>query len=352
MTIKEFAQAIGVSTTTVSRAMHGRGRLSPATRRMVLERMKELGFTPNLNAQRLSHRRTYMVALDFGAWHDYLSDLFFVELTRGIQDALEARGYGVLLSGPGEVLNRWVKTRAVDGVILMGTPADTAIPGEIARAGTPCVVIGNRAVECLPGVGSVVDDLKGGVQQVARFLVERGHRHIGYIASEGLDHAFTEFRDELARLGVTLPESYVVQAGRSPHGGARVLGELLAQREPPTAVFARTDGLAIGALHAAYRMGVRIPEDLSIVGHDDVPFAELMVPALTTVRVDCTKLAHLAAQMLFFLLSEPNTPTEPQVVHTELVVRDSVCAPRLGALTYREPMRWTAHRAADGQEPA
>src|SRR5438876_5939275 len=99
MTIKEFAQAIGVSTTTVSRAMHGKGRLSPATRRMVLERMKELGYTPNLNAQRLSRGRTHLVALDFGAWHDYLADMFFVELTRGVLDVLEAQGYGVLLSG-------------------------------------------------------------------------------------------------------------------------------------------------------------------------------------------------------------------------------------------------------------
>src|SRR5437016_631398 len=120
MTIKQFAQTIGVSPTTVSRAMHGRGRLNPATRSMVLDRMKELGYTPNVNAQRLSHGRTHLVALDFGAWHDYLSDMFFVELTRGVQDVLEAHGYGVLLSGPGEALHRWVKTRAVDGVILMG----------------------------------------------------------------------------------------------------------------------------------------------------------------------------------------------------------------------------------------
>src|SRR5438094_7958405 len=81
VTIDEFARKIGVSTTTVSRAIHGRGRVSPATRGLVLERMKELGYTPNLNAQRLSHGRTYMVALDFGVWHDFLSDMYFVEIT-------------------------------------------------------------------------------------------------------------------------------------------------------------------------------------------------------------------------------------------------------------------------------
>src|SRR5256885_15730379 len=128
MTIKESANAIGVSPSTVSRAMNGRGRLSHATRHMVRERMQELGFTPNLNAQRLSAGRTYLVAIDFGSRHDYLSDMFLVELTRGVQDLLETRGYGLLLSGPGEAYHRWVKTRAVDGVILVGDQSDDAIP--------------------------------------------------------------------------------------------------------------------------------------------------------------------------------------------------------------------------------
>lgn len=352
MTIHEFAKAIGVSPTTVSRAMHGRGRVSPATRRMVLERMKELGYTPNLNAQRLSHGRTYLVALDFGPWHDYLSDMFFVELTRGVQDVLEVHGYGVLLSGPGDALNRWVKTQAVDGVILIGNPADKTLPQEIACTGTPCVVIGNYSVERRPGVGSVIVALRRGAQQAAQLLVERGHRRIGFLATDGLDDVFYEFRDELTRLGVTLSEACVVRAGHSPADGARALCELLAQREPPTAVFTRTDGVAAGALRAAHRMGVRIPEDLSFIGHDDVSFAEFTEPPLTTVRVDCVELARLAADTLFSLLSEPNARTEPQVVHTELVVRDSVSAPRLWALSYRESVRLVAHGAADGQEPA
>ena len=352
MTIHEFAKAIGVSPTTVSRAMHGRGRVSPTTRRMVLERMEELGYTPNLNAQRLSHGRTYMVALDFGDWHDYLSDMYFVEITRGVQDVLEARGYGVVLCGAGAVLNRWVKTGAVDGVILMGNPEDRAVSQDIARTGTPCVVIGNHPVERIPGVGSVVVGVRSGARQVAQMLVERGHRRIGYIASDYLEDVFYEFRDELERLGVTLSEAGIVRAGRTPSDGARVLCELLAQREPPTAVFARTDGLAFGALGAAHRLGLRIPEDLSIVGHDDVSFAELTEPPLTTVRVDCVRLAGFAADTLFSLMDEPNSRTEPQVVPTELVVRDSVSAPRPWALAYRESVRLVAHRDADSQVTA
>jgi LacI family repressor for deo operon, udp, cdd, tsx, nupC, and nupG len=352
VTINEFSKQIGVSSTTVSRAIHGRGRVSPVTRRKVLEGMKELGYTPNLNAQRLSHGRTNMVALDFGDWHDYLSDMYFVEITRGVEEVLETRGYGVLLCGPGAVLNRWVKTRAVDGVILMGNPADKSVSQDIAKTGTPCVVIGNHPVEGIQGVGSVVVGVRSGARQVAQLLVERGHRRIGYISSEYLDVVFYEFRDELERLRVTLSEDCIVRAVHTPDDGSRALCELLALREPPTAVFTRTDGFAFGALSAAHRLGLRIPEDLSIVGHDDVSFAKLTQPPLTTVRVDCVKLAGFAADTLFSLLDEPNSLTEPQVVPTELVVRDSVSAPRAWALGYREPVRLAAHRDADSQVTA
>jgi LacI family transcriptional regulator len=293
---------------------------------MVLKRMEELGFTPNLNAQRLSHGRTNMIALDFGPRHDYLSDMFFVEMTRGLQDVLEVKGYSVLLSGPGDVLNRWVKTRAVDGVVLVGGTPVGFVPQEIVRTGIPCVAIGHGPIEGIQGVGSVVVGLQNGARQVARLLLEHGHRRIGFLGSDGPDTVLVEFRAELERQGVALPDSRVLMAGHTPRDGAQALCALLEQDEPPTALFARTDGLAIGALRAAHQMGIQVPEDLSLVGHDDVPFAELTAPPLTTVRVDCVELARQAAAMLFALLRDPDLLPRPQVVETSLVMRGSVAA--------------------------
>lgn len=337
MNIREFARTIGVSPTTVSNAISGQGRISEATRRMVLERMQDLDFIPNLNAQRLSQGRTHLVALDFLFWHDYLADLFFAELTREIQDVLEARKYGLLLSGPGEVLDRWVKTRAVDGVILGGDLSDLTIPERIAQAGTPCVVIGHSPITGIRDVGSVVIDLSRGAREVARRLMEQGHRRIGYISGGVPDAVWFEFRDALREGGILLQDSLTVRAvsadresagtfriGATARDGAEAFRKLMAQAEPPTAVFVRTDMLAIGALQAAYQMGVRVPEDLSLVGHDDVPFAALAVPPLTTVRVDCMTLARLAVDMLLSLLNAPNAPVKPQVVQTELVLRDTL----------------------------
>lgn len=329
MTIKEFAETIGVSATTVSRAMNGRGRLSPATRSMVLERMQELGFTPNLNAQRLSDGRTYLVAIDFGSRHDYLSDMYLVELTRGFQDLLEPRGYGLLLSGPGEVFHRWVKTRAVDGVILVGESAGSVVPLDIARAGTPCVAIGHHPLEGIRRLGSVVTDVECGARKVARMLVEFGHVRVGFIGSTPQAQAdvLPHFRNELALHGVDLPDSRVRIAGPTHHGAENAMKELMSLRERPTAVFARTDLHAAVALRCANRMGFRVPEDVSIVGHDDVPLAQLVDPPLTTVRVDCMEIARAALDVLFAMLDDPETSPPPQIIPTELVVRDTVTAP-------------------------
>lgn len=327
MTIREFAMALGVSPTTVSRAIHGRGRISPATRARILARMPELDFTPNINAQRLSHGRTNMVALDFGVWHDFLSDPFFVEITREVQEALEARGYGVVLSGSGQVLDRWVRTRAVDGVLLVGDATVRDEAREIARTGAVCVAIANHAYRGIPGVGSVYVDLDPGARQVAQLLVQSGHQRIGFIGSVSPDETLFAFREELQRLGAPLAEERVLLGWRTPQEGAVAMERLMALREPPTAVFARTDGFAFSAMRAAHRQGRRIPQDLSIVGHDDVPFSALVEPPLTTVKVDCVALARLAADRLFALLDDPQVVIEPQGVETALVLRESVAPP-------------------------
>lgn len=328
-TLRELAQAIGVSPTTVSRAMHGRGRISAATRQKVLQRIQEAGYTPNVHAQRLKAGRTQVIALDFGYWSDVLSDMFFVELTRGIQDALEEHGYGLLLTTKNTALQQWVNSRAVDGVILAtGGPRKESMPRDIAASGTPCVVIGHDVISGLPGVGSVVVGLRNGARQVAQMLVEHGHRRIACLGSEMEgDMALAAFREELERLGGALPTELVRIVGATPQNGADGMRALLALPDPPTAVFARTDALAAGVLQAARLQGIAVPEELSLVGHDDVPFAGLAEPPLTTVRVNCLELGRLATEMLFSLIQQPEISPEARVVETELVVRETVAAP-------------------------
>lgn len=311
--------------------MHGRGRISEATRAKVLRGIQELGYTPNINAQRLAVGRTYMVVLDFGNWTNALADMFFVELTRYVQESLEARGYGLLLNTRRDVLCQWARSRALDGVILVrGGAPEPEMPREIAVTGTPCVVIGHHPLDRSSGLGSVVVGLRNGVEQVARLLVEKGHRRIGFLANEEPDDVvLASFREELARLGFPLEEKYLVQAGSTLEDGFRGLNTLLARSDPPTAVFMRSDSLALGALRAAYVRGISVPGELSLVGHDDVPFVRLAHPPLTTVDVQCAGLARTATQMLFELMERPADSPEHEVVPTELVIRETVAKPHM-----------------------
>jgi DNA-binding LacI/PurR family transcriptional regulator len=331
MTINEFASQIGVSTATVSRAIHGRGRISEKTRQMVLARMKELGFTPNFHAQRLVTGRSQMVALDFLGEKQILADMFFVTLAQAIQQALHATGYGLLLNLMDDStqsllqLRRWIKSRAVDGTILVaGAKVDRSLLCELASARTPCVVIAQQTVKGIPFVGSVALELSHGARQVAQLLVDKGHRRIGFIGAEVLDVVYDAFREELERLGCLLSDQFVLTAGRTAQDGARAMAQMLTHPVRPTAVFARTDTLALGALQAAKDVGLKVPADLSLVGHDDIPAVGWCDPPLTTVRVHCAEMGLAATETLLSLLQSNLLPPPPRHVPSTLVLRQSV----------------------------
>jgi DNA-binding LacI/PurR family transcriptional regulator len=256
VTIKDVAEALGVSPSTISRTLSGQGRISPATRTMILERMKDMGYTPNVNAQRLVSGRAYMIALDFGANPHLLADMYFAELTRGIQNALQNFGYSLLLNVTGDRLRHLVKSRAVDGIILFGgEPEDVEKLRELAAEGTPSVLISHCAFEPALNFAPVYTDLPHGARDVADYLLDQGHRRIAFIGSYEMDMVLDAFRERLSERSAPLRDSYLAFAGPDPERAEKEMSALLALPEPPTAVFARTDALAAGALRAAYRAG-------------------------------------------------------------------------------------------------
>jgi DNA-binding LacI/PurR family transcriptional regulator len=196
------------------------------------------------------------------------------------------------------------------------------------------VVVTELPIAETPGVGRVYSDLESGARAAARLLIDHGHRRIGFIGNFEDDVVRVSFTQELIDAGVPFPPEMEIIAGvgrDNMTGMARELGaeamrRLLDLEEPPTAVFARTDLLASGALQAARHRGLRVPEDLSLVGHDDTPLARRA--GLTTVRVDCMELGRAAAQVLSSLRQEVTAVPAPQIVPTQLIERDSVS--RLG----------------------
>ncbi|MES2459163.1 MAG: LacI family DNA-binding transcriptional regulator [Armatimonadota bacterium] len=340
MTIEEFARSVGVSTATVSRTLSGRGPVSEEKRRLILDRMGELGYVPNLAARTLVTGRTNTVLLACGEV-PALGDLYTLEMIRGVQNALAAHHYGLLLNAPDRAdtgVMAVVTGRAVDGVLLMDEddtgPDPLLLAQKITERGIPCVIIGHRPIEDRPGIGSVVIDVEASGEAAAHLLLERGHRRIGFIGSRSPDKLLSRFRATLEQAGCSLPASQVVIAGKEAEQGRLSLHTLLDRQHgtgPLTAVFARTDSLAAGALQAARQRGLRVPEDLSIIGHDDVPFSALTAPPLTTLRVDCGKVGAAAAEMLLHLFRKEAAPGV-RIFYPELVLRETVAEPRQNEL--------------------
>ena len=327
MNIKEFARKIGVSPTTVSSVLTGRGRIGESTREMVHRRMVEYGYTPNLNARRLVSGRSFLVALSH-LDRKAASDLFTMQIARAIVQPLKSFGYDLMLDlapdskGEYKLIRQLVKSSTIDGTIVIGgSDIPTQLLNDLASVEHPCVVIGQMNAASIRSVGSVKINLQPGVKQAAKYLVENGHRRIGFIDSDLRDEVSAMFIQALEELGVHFSRECYVMAGRDPEEAATALHELMSRSFPPTAILARTDVLAVGALREARSMGFAIPNDLSIIGHDDLSLLSLIEPELTTVRVNCEELAELAASVLHELLSEPETVPAARVSDTCLMVR-------------------------------
>jgi len=189
------------------------------------------------------------------------------------------------------------------------------------------VLFGDHQPPKVAHAGGFHLDNRAAIQAAAVRLVTMGHKRIGYIGIDYDDVVLQVFRKELEALGVTLDPELVVVGGYTPAGGANAIRLLLANPNPPTAVFCRKDDLAIGALNAAAQMGVRVPKQLSIIGHDDVPMAANTDPPLTTVRIDCNALGQDVVNMLFHLLDHPEDVPAPGKVIATLVERSSVAPP-------------------------
>jgi DNA-binding LacI/PurR family transcriptional regulator len=327
MNIKEFAAKIGVSPTTASSAFTGNGRLSAATREMVVTRAKELGFTPNVNARRLVSGRSYMVALSH-VDPRAASDLFTVQVARSIVEPLKSRGYDLWLNlAPDNekqyaLLRQLAKSCTIDGSIILGEEKPPRkLLQDLAKRVHPCVLISHAPVSDIPFVGSVVINMQTGAEQAARHLAELGHKRIGIIDSDLRDSVSVFFRDTLKTLGISISEYNYTVAGRGLEDGGRAFVRLMSRSEKPTAIFARTDVLAISAIRAAREMGLFVPHDVSIIGHDDLSLLAFAEPGLTTIRIDCVRIAEEASDMLCTLLGTPDARMEPRVIDTNLVIR-------------------------------
>jgi LacI family transcriptional regulator len=330
--IREVARISGVSVATVSRALNDRPDVSSATRERVLQVARDLGYNPNQQARTLVRRRSDTVGLIWdtsyvraGRRHPFLQDLAVA-----VKTALSTAGYHLMVLSPeadgaDDAFVRASRQHSLDGVAVMGVDERHPAVRALVEAGQPCVGLdialdGERA-------GHVSSDNEGGARQAVRHLHGLGHRRIAVVtgpldlmpAVERLDG----FRSEAAALGLSVPDELVVEGDFFLGSGRRAMQRLIALEQPPTAVFVCGDEMAIGALHALDDAGRRAPNDVSVVGFDDLESAAQVRPGLTTVRQDAMALGAAAVQLLVDLMGSEHPQHGRRQVPTELVVRAS-----------------------------
>ena len=332
-TIRDIADAAGVSIATVSRVLNGRPDVSPATRDVVLRVVREQGFSMNRSARALSGGRTGLIGVTLPMVHvEYFSRILW-----GASEALYEHDMRTVLCPTMHEREREVTLLeqllqgTTDGALLLLTKESNDALRALERKGYPFVVLDPRhpVDEGTPVVGAAH---WAGAKAATEHLLTLGHRRIGaltgphgWVASV---HRLDGYQTALAGAGVLADPTLIAKGNFTSESGYAAASQLLSLAEPPTAIFAFNDEMAVGAMRAAKERGLRLPEDLSIVGFDDVEKAEIVTPALTTVRQPLAEMGRMAVSLLTRLLERQPIEAMRVELATKLVVRDSTATRR------------------------
>ena len=328
MTLSDVAEYAGVSASTASRALNGRGELSDVTRAAVLEAADALHFEPSLLARSLRTRTSWTV----GFVVPDVSSPFYAAALKGAQAELEASGYRVMLMDSGQEPDgelaalRTLLNHQIDGLLLSTVGISVERFEElVARRGTPCVFFDSM----LPGAGagSVLLENSDGIDRLVDHLVDHGHRRIGLVygsldetsGSERLD----AFHAAMRRHGLGVPDDYVGGGRWSSAAGREATRRFLAAEARPTAVVASSVELALGCMFACRERGLRVPQDLALATFDDAYFAELLDPPLTAVGYDPVDVGRAAATLLVDAMRAEPGDRQDLTVPVSLVKRRS-----------------------------
>lgn len=331
-TIKDVAHLARVSIATVSRVLNKTGPVRPELEERVLDAVKKLSYQPNKVARSLRRSESHTI----GVLIPDSRNPFFAEMARGVEDTLFAKGYAVVLcntDGQPEKAVSYLTTlsqQRIGGLIVVSPGRITAHLQKFLDKGYP-IVIADRPITGLE-TDSVVSDNYAGACQAMQHLIDLGHRRIGFIMGsrdlETIQARLTGVRDTLQEASLPLDASLIYEQDIDlPQSGYSGAEALLSQTPPPTAIFAFHDFLAYGVLHYAYTHGWRIPQQLSVVGFDDIILSAYTTPSLTTVVQPKYDLGQKAAEMLLHRIEQSPEAINHLVLPVQLLVRDSTASP-------------------------
>jgi len=328
VTIKDVADLVGVHHSTVSRALSRdqRGKISPSVVRKVEKAAEKLNYYPNVAASALKQNRSFAV----GVLIPDLMNPVFPPIIRGIEDTLESEGYMLITANTDDTSEkewqalRMMRGRSIEGLIIATARRDDAIVDECIKSEIP-FVLANRNVD-RSGVNAVINDEDYGIRATLDHLIELGHERIAHVAGPDDTSTGHERKESFG--------NYLRAKGLDPHilattehftieEGKRALAGLLDAGTEFTAVVGGNDLIALGCIDALTEAGKRVPEDVSVVGSNDMPLLSRMTPSLTTVRIPKYEMGAQAAKTLLDRISGSNSESMVVRLHPRLVIRQS-----------------------------
>lgn len=335
VTIRDVARLAGVAVSTASLALNNKERVNQATRKKIIEAARKLNYYPSSIARRFALNKTHTVALCAFISGEHPLGGFYMPVIQGIIDVVNACNYSFQLDIRGEYQNsstkreslaRLAKHKMVDGLLILSHwPLSFKEVIDLEQMGFPYVIVDSS----ISGVETncVGVDNFGGALKAMEYLIGLGHRKIGFITGPPAQHHSMErirgYKEALKRNNIEYDEKIVFPGDFHKKSGQEGMRHLLNLSSPPSAVFMANDNMALAAMKIVKENRLRIPEDISIVGFDDIEAASQLDPPLTSVRQPLYKMGEEAAQLLFSLLNNQKNDPRKILLDTQLVIRES-----------------------------
>jgi DNA-binding LacI/PurR family transcriptional regulator len=328
--LKDVAKYADVSITTVSRVMNDSGKVNPETRERVQKAMRKLGYQPSRVAQRLRATKGHSKLL--GLIIPDIQNQFYSNIVRGIEDVAYGRDYAVILCNSDENPSKEkfyldvLQSESVDGVILPPIHQYSKVVEGLVEAGIPVVCVDRKLVrEAVDTV--VINNKKGGFLAV-NHLIELGHKRIAILSSSSQFSSFEErqqgYEKALSLNGIQVDPELIREGDPRSSDNARELTmELLALSSPPTAIFATNNLMTLGTLEAVNEAGLKIPEDISVVGFDDMPWAKAITPPLTVIKQPGYEMGRRSAELMFQRIEDPRREPVQVIMEPSIILRSS-----------------------------
>ncbi len=334
--IRTVAALAKVSIATVSRTINGSSLVSDRLSKRVWQAIHQLGYLPNTHARTLVSGRSRL----FGIIVENITNPFFPELIQSFEEIAVANGYEILVSSSNSnpaILTTCIRRmleRKVEGVAVMTFGEEEPVLDQLMHRKIPIVLAEFQLEDSKSS--TILLDYRTGISAAVKHLADLGHRRIAFLAGPHTLHSAitreNDFRSAMQALGLTIEDKWIIECDHTLKGGVAGFSQLQALPSRPTAIVCSNDMTAIGVLRAAYMDGMQVPRDLSVIGLDDIDFAEFTLPPLTTIRLSRADLARAAFEALRQHAEDPTNPKLQRefLVSTSLVVRGSTAAPPAG----------------------